>query len=169
MRRELPESIVRNSTLRGDIQPMRSRNLLLLTVLFVATLSATAQSNYLVGTWALVAADKILPDGNRVSDHYGDNPHGIAIFTADGHYVIDTFRANHTKFASKNRPQGSPDESKESLEGMSVHFGRYSVDPSMHTISFTIDRASFSDWDETTQVRGYECRGCRRAIGAPGL
>jgi polyisoprenoid-binding protein YceI len=42
---------------------------------------------------------------------------------------------------------------------MSVHFGRYSVDPSKHTISFTIDRASFSDWDETTQVRSYELKG----------
>jgi len=138
---------------------MKYRYLSLLTILLVVALSATAQSPSIVGTWALVAADKILPDGNRVSDFFGDKPHGIAIFTADGHYVVEIFRADHTKFASKNRPQGAPDESKEALEGMSAHFGRYSVDSSKHTISFTIDRASFSDWDETTQVRSYEFKG----------
>jgi hypothetical protein len=42
---------------------------------------------------------------------------------------------------------------------MSVHFGRYTVDPSKHTIAFIIDRASFSDWDDTTQVRNYELKG----------
>jgi hypothetical protein len=50
---------------------MKYKYLLLLTILFVVALSATAQSASIVGTWALIAADKILPDGNRVSDHYG--------------------------------------------------------------------------------------------------
>jgi hypothetical protein len=119
---------------------MKCKYLLLLAVLWSGTLAATAQSGSIVGTWALTAADKLLPDGTRTSD-FGDKPHGLAIFTSDGHYAVEIFHADRT-----NRD-------------MSVHFGRYTVDPSRHTISFIIDRASFSDWDDTTQVRSYELKG----------
>ena len=119
---------------------MKCKSLFVLAVLWSGTLAATAQSSSIVGTWALTAADKLLPDGTRTSD-YGDNPHGIAIFTTDGHYTVEIFRADRTNPA------------------MSVHFGRYTVDPSKHTISFIIDRASFSNWDDTTQVRSYELKG----------
>jgi hypothetical protein len=138
---------------------MKCKYLLLLTVLWSGALTAVAQSGSIVGAWALTAADKLLPNGTRTSDHYGDNPHGIAIFTADGHYAVEIYRADHTKFSSGGPLKGTPDEYKEALEGMSVHFGRYMVDPSRHTISFIIDRASFSDWDDTTQVRSYELKG----------
>ena len=119
---------------------MKRKYFLLLPILWSAALGASAQTGSIVGTWALTAADKLLPDGTRMSD-FGDNPHGLAIFTADGHYVVEIFRADPAK----------PD--------MSVHFGRYAVDPSKHTISFSIDRASFSAWDDTTQVRNYELKG----------
>jgi hypothetical protein len=42
---------------------------------------------------------------------------------------------------------------------MSVHFGRYSVDPVKHTITFQTDRSSFPNQDDTTQVRPYEMKG----------
>jgi hypothetical protein len=138
---------------------MRYKHLLLLAILWSGSLTAVAQSDSIVGTWALTAADKLLPDGTRVHDHFGDNPHGIAIFTADGHYTVEIYRADRTKFSSLDRLKGTPDQYKEALEGMSVHFGRYTVDPSKHTINFIIDRASFSDWDDTTQVRSYELKG----------
>ena len=119
---------------------MKCKSLFLLAVLWSGTLAATAQSSSIVGTWALTAADKLLPDGTRTSD-YGDNPHGIAIFTTDGHYTVEIFRADRANPA------------------MSVHFGRYTVDPSKQTISFMIDRASVSGLDDTTQVRSYELKG----------
>jgi len=137
---------------------MKCKHLLLLTVLWSGTLAADAQSGSIVGTWALTAADRLLPDGTHAHD-YGDNPHGVAIFTADGHYAVEIYRADRTKFSSGDRLKGTPDEYKDALVGMSVHFGRYTVDPSKHTISFIIDRASFSNWDDTTQVRSYELKG----------
>lgn len=119
---------------------MNCKYLLLLAVLWCVALDASAQSGSIIGTWALTAADKFLPDGTRTSD-FGDNPHGLAIFTADGHYSVEIFRGDPTK----------PD--------MSVHFGRYTVDPVGHTISFLIDRASSTAWDDTTQIRNYELKG----------
>jgi len=134
---------------------MKRSSLLPLTVLWSATLALAAQSNPIVGTWTLTAADKLLPNGTRTSD-FGDNPHGIVIFTPDGHYTVEIYRADRAKFSSGDRFQGTPEEYKEAFLGMSVHFGRYTVDPDKHTIRFLIDRASFPNWDEATQVRSYE-------------
>jgi len=119
---------------------------------------ATAQSTSIVGTWALTAAEKILPNGTRVSD-YGPNPHGLVIFTSDGHYSVQIYRADRTKFASGNKLKGTAEEYKDAVLGMSVHFGTYSVDPAMHTITFHVDRSSYPNQDDTTQVRPYRRNG----------
>jgi len=119
---------------------------------------ATAQASSIVGTWALTAAEKILPDGTRASD-YGANPHGLVIFTADGHYSVQIYRADRLKFSSGDKLKGTAEEYKEASLSMSVHFGTYSVDPARHTITFHVDRSSFPNQDDTTQVRPYEMSG----------
>jgi hypothetical protein len=134
------------------------RRLLLLAVLLAGSLSATAQTPSIVGTWILAGADKLLPDGTRVSD-YGPNPHGIAIFTADGYYSVQIYRAERRKFSSGDKFKGTPEEYKEASLSTSVHFGRYSVDPVKGTITFHIDRSSVPNQDDSTQVRPYEKKG----------
>ena len=73
------------------------------------TMPVFSQSTLLVGSWRLTAADKILPDGSQVAD-YGTAPRGIAIFTADGHYVVEIFRSDRLKFALGDRAIGTPEE-----------------------------------------------------------
>jgi hypothetical protein len=134
------------------------KRILLLAILFVATLSASAQTPSITGTWTLTAADKILPNGTRVPD-YGVSPHGLVLFTPDGHYSIQIYRADRTPFVSGDRLKGTPDEYKDATLGMSTHFGRYTLDPTKGTITFHIDRASFPNLDDTTQVRSFEIKG----------
>ena len=55
----------------------------LLAVLLFGSVIATAQTPSIAGAWVLSKAEKLLPDGTRVSD-YGDSPHGLVIFTSDG-------------------------------------------------------------------------------------
>ena len=137
---------------------MKIRCFLLLATLLTGTLMATAQSASIVGTWALTAAEKILPDGTRSSD-YGANPRGLVIFTADGHYSVQIYRADRLKFSSGEKLKGTAEEYKEASLSMSVHFGTYSVDPVTHTITFHLNRSSFPNQDDTTQVRPYEMNG----------
>src|SRR3954464_1404275 len=111
-----------------------------------------------VGTWTLTAAERLLPDGTRVAD-YGTNPHGLVVFTGDGYYSVQIYRAERPRFSSGDKLKGTPEEYKEASLGMSVHFGRYTVDPAKGTIAFHIDRASFPNWDDTTQVRAYALKG----------
>jgi len=134
------------------------RLLLLLAALLLAPLSGMAQTSSIVGTWVLTAADKLMPDGSRVSD-YGPNPHGLVIFTADGHYSVQIYRGDRVKFASGDRLKGTPEEYRAVATEMSVHFGTYTVDDTKHTISFHIDRSSVPNQDDTTAVRAYELQG----------
>jgi hypothetical protein len=62
----------------------------ILLALFAVSLSATAKEPSIGGTWILIGAEKLLPDGTRLAD-YGPNPHGHAILTADGYYSVQIY------------------------------------------------------------------------------
>lgn len=130
----------------------------LLAALVIGPPTTTAQTSPVVGTWVLTAADKQLPDGSRVHD-YGDHPHGLVIFTNDGYYSIQIYRAERLKFSSGDKLKGTSEEYKDASLGASVHFGRYTVDPDKHIITFHTDRAAFPNWDDTTRVTPYELKG----------
>lgn len=106
----------------------------------------------------LTAADKLLPDGMRTVD-YGEHPHGLAVFTADGYYSLQIYRAERVKFASGEKFTGTPDEYKEVSLGMSTSFGRYLFDPAKGTLTFEVDRSSVPNGDDKTVVRQYELHG----------
>lgn len=136
-----------------------------LAVVLVGSLTAAAQTPDpaaqtpdIVGTWVLIKADKLLPDGTHVSD-YGENPHGLVIFTADGYYSVQIYRADRLKFSSSDKLKGTAEEYKAASLSTSVHFGRYSIDSAKHTITFHVDRSSFPNQDDTTQIRPYEING----------
>jgi hypothetical protein len=140
---------------------MIARILSLIVVMAFAISSVHAQApaaNPFIGTWKLVAADKILPDGTHVPD-YGTQPRGLAIFAADGHFVVEVFRDVRTKFASNDRAKGTFEEYKDASLSASCSFGTYSVDPTSSKVTMKIDRATFPNIDDTTQVRTYELRG----------
>jgi hypothetical protein len=137
---------------------MMTRRLSLLVVLLASAFSAVAQTSPIVGAWKLAAADKLLPNGARVSD-YGANPQGLIIFTANGYYSVQIYRAEQVKFVSGDKLKGTPEEYKGAVLSSSVHFGRYSVDAMNHTITFQVEKSVFPNWNGTTQVRPYELKG----------
>ena len=134
------------------------KRLSLLVALLAVSVAAMAEDSSIVGTWVLTGADKLLPDGKRVPD-YGPNPHGLVIFTADGYYSVQIYRAERLKFSSGDKFKGTPEEYKEASLSTSVHYGRYSVDPVKHAITFKIDRSSVPNLDDTTAVRPFELKG----------
>jgi hypothetical protein len=141
---------------------MKVKHLPLLAAALIVSLTASAQNAKqtpdIVGTWVLAAADKLLPDGTRVQD-YGPNPHGLVIFTADGFYSLQIYRAERLKFSSGDKFDGTLEEYKEASLSMSTSFGRYSVDPVKHTITFKRDRSSVPNFDDKTGVDPYELKG----------
>jgi Lipocalin-like domain len=141
-----------------DMMIKRLSLLVALFALFVFPVSALAQEPSFVGTWTLAGADKLLPNGTRVPD-YGPNPHGLMIFTADGYYSLQIYRAERLKFSSGDKFKGTLEEYQDASLSMSTGFGRYSVDPEKHTLTFHTDRSSVPNRDDTTVVRTYELKG----------
>lgn len=112
----------------------------------------------LAGTWVLVAADVVHPNGAREHD-YGAAPQGLLMIDPQGRYSLQIFKSERPKFASGDRAKGTPAEYEAAVLGTSTHFGTLTVDPAAHTLVFKIDAASFPNQDGTVQKRAYELTG----------
>nr|WKF61967.1 hypothetical protein HUO10_006499 [Paraburkholderia busanensis] len=112
----------------------------------------------LAGTWSLVAADVVKPDGTRARD-YGAAPAGMLQIDRQGRYTLQIFKAERPRFASGDKLNGTPAEYAAASLGSSTHFGTLKIDAAAHTLTFHIERASFPNWEGQSQVRQYELKG----------
>jgi hypothetical protein len=106
----------------------------------------------LVGSWTLVSADSVLPDGTRTQP-YGAEPDGVLVFDAAGRYSVQIYRHGRAPFASGDKSHGTPEEYRATSEGMNAHFGTYVLDDVGRTLTFHIVHASFPNWEGTDQKR----------------
>ena len=112
----------------------------------------------LSGTWALVAADKELPDGTVVRD-YGEAPTGRLMIDDAGRYSLQIFRSERPAFAAGDKGLGTEGEMRAAVLGSSTHYGSLQVDWAAGTLTFTIEDASFPNWRGAVQVRSFELAG----------
>lgn len=127
-------------------------------VLACGAARAAETASPLAGTWALVLVDNVLPDGSRV-ELYGPGPQGRLVFDDHGQYALQIFRAVRPKFAANDKGKGTPEENQAAVQGSNAHFGRYTVDETAHTITFSIEHASFPNWEGTVQKRTFTLVG----------
>jgi Lipocalin-like domain len=118
----------------------------------LAGAATTLSAASLVGSWALVRVDNLMPDGSRIH-LYGADPQGMLVFDAQGRYALQILRGDRAKFASNDKAEATPEEFRAATLGSNTHFGRYAVDETHHTVTFHIDHASFPNWEGTEQVR----------------
>jgi hypothetical protein len=120
----------------------------------------------LAGTWSLVAADVIHPDGTRSHD-YGDAPKGLLLIDPQGRYSLQIFKAERPRFASGDKLKATPAEYQAAVLGSSTHFGTISLDPAAGTLTFKIENASFPNWEGTEQKRKFELNGDELSYRVP--
>ena len=124
---------------------------LTLGFLLAAPAAAIAQTaKDLVGTWKNTGNVTVAADGKR-TDIFGAHGTGMAIFSADGHFVIVNINPDTAKFASNNRAQGTSDENKAAVAGGIGLYGSYSV--SGKSISLKIEGSTFPNWTGTETKR----------------
>jgi Lipocalin-like domain len=104
----------------------------------------------LVGTWQHVANVNIATDGKR-TDTFGPDPKGMAIFTADGRFMIINLRNDLPKFAANSRVQGTSEENAAIVRGSIALYGTYSV--ADKTVSMKIDASTYPNWSGTESKR----------------
>ena len=142
----------------------------LASILLASTLAAApepdASTASLAGTWTLVAADDLKPDGTR-APAYGPNPQGLLIVEKDGRYSLQIYRSDRAKFASGNKRQGTPEEFQAAVLASSTHYGTCAVDFKTSTLTFHIERSGFPNWDGTEQKRPFELKGDELSYRVP--
>lgn len=127
--------------------------------LIAASVSAAGEqgTEVLAGTWTLVAADIIHPDGSRSQD-YGPAPSGLLMIDRTGHYSLQIYNTARVKFASNDKLKGTSEEYRDAVLGASIHFGTISVDPVARVFTLQVERSSFPNWEGRPQTRSYELK-----------
>lgn len=120
----------------------------------------------LQGTWTLVAADKVLPDGMTTRD-YGENPKGRLVVDENGRYSLQIFKSERLRFASDSKSDGSVDELRSAVMGSSTHYGTIAIDERAAALVFSIEGSSFPNWEGTTQRRQYTLDGAELRYRVP--
>lgn len=120
----------------------------------------------LQGTWTLVAADKRLPDGSTTRD-YGEHPKGRLVVDAQGRYSLQIFKSERRRFAADGKADGSADEFRSAVMGSSTHYGAMAIDERAGVLVFSIEGASFPNWEGTTQRRQYTLDGAELRYEVP--
>lgn len=128
--------------------------------------AAPTATNPLVGTWTLVSVDNVLPDSSRVH-LYGPNPSGLLMFDAGGRYSLQIVSAGRPPFAANDKGRGTPAEYQAAVQGSNAHFGTYSINQVERTITFSIEHASFPNWEGTQQKRSFRVAGDRLTYTVP--
>jgi hypothetical protein len=134
------------------------KTILAMTLATLTSLTArdlpAAENSPLQGTWALVAADKILPSGERTQD-YGKSPRGRLMVDSQGRYSLQIFKSERPSFASGDKAHGSAEEYESAALGSSTHYGTVVADAQRHILTFRLEGSSFPNWEGTTQKREY--------------
>lgn len=120
----------------------------------------------LQGSWTLVAADKVLPDGQSARD-YGEHPKGRLVVDAQGRYSLQIFKSERLPFARDSKADGSVDEFRSAVMGSSTHYGTMTIDPGAGLLVFSIEGSSFPNWEGTTQKRQYRFDGTELRYKVP--
>jgi hypothetical protein len=123
-----------------------------------ASMNDTRGDAPLAGTWTLVAADVLHPDGSRSHD-YGDAPKGLLLIDRAGHYSLQIYRADRPRFANPDKAKASAQEYRAAVMGASTHYGTIAVEPDRHQLVFHIEGASFLNWEGQEQRRAFELHG----------
>jgi hypothetical protein len=121
----------------------------------------------LVGTWLLVSNYVEREDGTRLQT-FGTDPKGMAVYDASGRFSYMIMGNIRKKFTAGNRMEGTDEENRSVVQGSMSFFGTYAVDEATKTVTWSIERASFPNWDGTSRKISIDIVGDRlHQVAAP--
>jgi len=124
----------------------------MLTAAFIAFSSITAAqaqtAKDLVGAWRLVSNTSVMADGTK---NLNPTLKGMAMFDANGNFILLNARSDLPKFQSNSRLTGTAEENKAVVGGSLSYWGTFTVEN--HDINLKIEGGSWAAWHGTVQKR----------------
>lgn len=129
-------------------------------------------SEDIVGTWVLVSNYVEREDGTRLQT-FGTDPKGRAVYDPGGWFSYIIMGDIRKRFAAGSRMEGTDEENRSVVQGSISFFGTYAVNEADKTVTWTIERASFPNWDGTSRnitvsVRSDRLYQVAAPIASPG-
>ena len=119
--------------------------------LIISGPSRGESASELVGTWTLVSS--IMEKDGKKTDQFGPGAHGTMSLDANGRFMLTIIGADLPKFAANNRAAGSPEENRAVVARSIAMLGKYSANLGEKTLTFSVETATFPNWDGTQQKR----------------
>jgi len=127
--------------------------------------SAQSLSQQIVGTW--LATSQYVDQGGKKVEPFGPDPKGMAVYTADGHFILVLQKATLPRFASNNRMTGTDEENKAVVRGSIGYYGRYTLDEKEGKIKLRYEGSTYPNWDGDEQVRLVSVNGDELKLVSP--
>jgi hypothetical protein len=121
----------------------------------------------LTGSWSLVSAEAVEPNGNKLPIVKGGNLKGFQVFTAGGKVSFQII-GDHPMVASKDLLKMTPDELKATAESILSYFGTYTVNEAEKSYTIQIEASSFENQTATPAKRLVEFTGDQMTVTNPG-
>jgi Lipocalin-like domain len=118
--------------------------------------SAVAQQKSLkeqiTGTWLLVSAENVLPDG-KTRQLFGSDPKGSLSLDANGRYTQVYITSGLPKFKANNRLEGTPEENQVVVRGTTAQFGTWTLDEASRTLTMSSEGSMYPNGTGTNSKR----------------
>jgi hypothetical protein len=121
----------------------------------------------LVGSWSLVSAETVEPNGSKLPLVKGTPVKGFQVFTADGRMSFHVI-GDHQKLASNDRTKMTPEEMKSMAESTLSYFGTYTVNEAEKSYTIRIEGSSFQNQTANPAKRMVELNGDDLKVTNPG-
>ena len=118
------------------------------------TSGETHNNDELLGAWKLVSCVQQW-SGGRVTHPYGQNPSGLLVYDAAGHFSGQIQGEDRPSFESGNLLRGTPEEIKAAFEGYVAYYGTYDVDEAAGRLTHHVQGSWFPNWVGEDQTRLY--------------
>lgn len=122
----------------------------------------------LVGTWRLLSSEIQLA-GGTVIHPLGEDSQGLLILNSSGTLAAQLMRPGRPAFASGDLLGGTAEEIEAAYKGYIAFYGKYDVDESDASLSYTVDGSLFPNWIGHPQQRFYELDGDQLILRTPPM
>ena len=120
----------------------------------------------LIGAWELISFEIQADDGKTIHP-FGENAQGSIIYTDSGRFSAQVMRPDRPRFATEDQMKGTPQEIKDSFQGVISYYGSYDFDQEAGFVVHHVERSLFPNWEGSDQKRYVELAENQLTLSTP--